>query len=259
MKLSLLALLLVGTSARADIIADIEGFTPAEKNVITFALGQWESIIDNRVSLDVLIRKDQLPNGVAASTDEIQMDAGGFPQHARITINDEPSPFFPWFVDPTPSANEEFAPGRTEDSWVALPGSAAAGGYDLLTVAEHELTHALGFSILFPLFAAHVQIGQDSLRYYEGNGISVPLTPAFLGTHIEESLFGPDLMNSVLQPGQRFAPSYYDLAILDDAFGYGIPLGPPPVTAPEPGTLACLSSIIVLLAAVFRAKQRARL
>jgi hypothetical protein len=40
-----------------------------------------------------------------------------------------------------------------------------------------------------------------------------------------------------------------------DIVKLGIPLGPPPVAAPQPGTLVCLSSVIVLLAAVFRTNR----
>jgi hypothetical protein len=42
-----------------------------------------------------------------------------------------------WFVDPTDAA---FAPGSQE---TALPGSAAAGQVDTLTVVMHEMGHAL--------------------------------------------------------------------------------------------------------------------
>jgi hypothetical protein len=53
-----------------------------------------------------------------------------------------------WFVDATPGANEEFAATRTlaaSGSLTAAPGSAAFSHYDLLTVAAHEVGHALGF------------------------------------------------------------------------------------------------------------------
>jgi hypothetical protein len=246
-KLFVVMLLLAGSCARAGMVVTLSGFTPAEENVLTYAIGDWESRIGNHLSMDVLIRKDQLPRGVLASTSQFQMNAAGFPRHALIEISDESSLFFPWFIDPTPSANEEFAAGRWQDSWIAPPGSPAFGQYDLLTVAEHELTHAVGFNEFSPLFAAHVRLEPDGIRYYEGNQLMVPLTPTFLGTHTEQSLLGPDLMNAFFSPNQRFAPSYYDLAILDDAFGYGIPLPPPPVTAPEPASFFYLAAGTALL------------
>jgi hypothetical protein len=50
-----------------------------------------------------------------------------------------------WFVDPTPFTNEEF-----DGSGHALPGSAAAGRMDLLTVVLHELGHLTGHTDLNP-------------------------------------------------------------------------------------------------------------
>ena len=47
-----------------------------------------------------------------------------------------------WFVDPTPRDNAEFA-GRGA-VMTAVPGSAAAGRMDLLSVLAHEMGHALG-------------------------------------------------------------------------------------------------------------------
>ena len=48
-----------------------------------------------------------------------------------------------WFVDPTPQDDGEFRPGP-DDTLVALPGSEASGGMDLLTAVMHEVGHALG-------------------------------------------------------------------------------------------------------------------
>ena len=47
-----------------------------------------------------------------------------------------------WFVDPTPGQDEEYTSAGSE--LLALPGSAAAGHVDLLTVVMHEMGHALG-------------------------------------------------------------------------------------------------------------------
>jgi hypothetical protein len=53
-----------------------------------------------------------------------------------------------WFVDPTPSADEEFALDPATGALAALPGGPAAGHMDLLTVLEHEWGHILGLADL---------------------------------------------------------------------------------------------------------------
>jgi hypothetical protein len=50
-----------------------------------------------------------------------------------------------WFVDPTPLADEEFA-ATPQGALLALPGSAADGHEDLLTVVLHELGHLAGLA-----------------------------------------------------------------------------------------------------------------
>jgi hypothetical protein len=59
-----------------------------------------------------------------------------------------------WFVDRTPASDEEFAAGAGLDL-ASVPGSPAAGHYDLLTVVEHELGHVLGLDDLNPLVVTH--------------------------------------------------------------------------------------------------------
>ncbi|HKS88267.1 MAG TPA: DUF3383 family protein [Stellaceae bacterium] len=50
-----------------------------------------------------------------------------------------------WFIDPNPTTDDAFLL-TASDGLVALPGSAAAGAMDLLTVEMHELAHVLGFA-----------------------------------------------------------------------------------------------------------------
>ncbi|MEQ1533296.1 MAG: matrixin family metalloprotease, partial [Sideroxydans sp.] len=51
-----------------------------------------------------------------------------------------------WFIDTTPSLNEEFLPTSNPNEWVAKAGSAAAGKMDMLSVLLHEYGHALGIN-----------------------------------------------------------------------------------------------------------------
>jgi hypothetical protein len=54
-----------------------------------------------------------------------------------------------WFVDSTPMRDEEFR-NSFGDVLIAKAGSDAFGRMDLLTVLEHEIGHALGYTHLAP-------------------------------------------------------------------------------------------------------------
>jgi Ca2+-binding RTX toxin-like protein len=64
-----------------------------------------------------------------------------------------------WFVDPTPGDDSEY-----DTDGQAIPGSAAAGGIDLLTAIAHEFGHELGFDhestpLMADSLTASVRIG----------------------------------------------------------------------------------------------------
>jgi len=80
-----------------------------------------------------------------------------------------------WFIDTTPSSNEEFLPTSNPNEWVAKPGSEAEGKMDLLSVLLHEYGHAIG---------------------------------------IEHSADSHDFMAPTLQPGVRRLPSSEELALM---------------------------------------------
>ena len=62
---------------------------------------------------------------------------------AKITL-DQDAAGHGWFIDTTPSTNEEFLPTADPTVWQARAGSTAAGKMDMLSVLLHEYGHALG-------------------------------------------------------------------------------------------------------------------
>ena len=83
-----------------------------------------------------------------------------------------------WFVDATPGDDQEFAPDRLGNQWVATAGSPAAGRMDLLTAVMHELGHVLGYTDLTPqgsvgsLMTGSLPAGVRRLPTGQGAGIS---------------------------------------------------------------------------------------
>jgi hypothetical protein len=65
------------------------------------------------------------------------------PRSRRVVISPNGGGYG-WFVDPTPLGDEEFSPGAAGAGLAAVPGSAADGREDLLTVVLHELGHLAG-------------------------------------------------------------------------------------------------------------------
>jgi hypothetical protein len=119
-------------------------------------------------------------------------------------------------------------------------------GYDGLTLAEHELFHAIGFTVKYPVFDAKIYVtpgaGSGGIpagsRVYSSDGtvggILMVLGPASDGTHSDPNATGTapwpatgydqtdEIMQSTLAQGVIRSLNGWDAAVLDDAFGYGV-------------------------------------
>jgi hypothetical protein len=190
-----------------------------ERTVVEAAISLWEDLLPGSLVFNIAIRTGFLSGTLAVSSNFVE--DGGVPTSATITFDDGTSGI-PWFIDDTPFDDVEFGAGDNPFHGDAARRGPAAGAFDLLTVIQHELGHALGFSMFYPAFAAHVENAPDGNRTYTGATVTARLTGAGGGTHTlpEEHPF--DLMNPALEAGHRLNPSPLDLALLHDAFGYDV-------------------------------------
>jgi hypothetical protein len=144
-----------------------------------------------------------------AQTTNFTNDADGRPTGATITINNNSA--VPWYE--------------------GLDPNVPADRYDLYTVINHEMAHALGFTVNNPRFARNVTHILDpndpntppdpnTPRRYNGGGPDgTPggtLTPSGQGTHTDPGAHPGDLMNPALPMGTRRTPSTTDTGILND-------------------------------------------
>jgi hypothetical protein len=117
-----------------------------------------------------------------------------------------------WFIDPT-SGDAAFRTGAESQELSALPGGAAYGRMDLLTVVEHELGHVLGLGDLDPSAAANdlmtttLSAGvrrlvepSDGLATPVADMASTPAVPQPPGTSVVESAAVPAALPDVTAP-----------------------------------------------------------
>jgi DNA/RNA endonuclease G (NUC1) len=148
-----------------------------------------------------------LPTGQLAEAFITSYDSFGRPNTATITIDNDANGVG-WFIDTTPQDNNEFIGESEKTYFTAAPNSEAAGKYDLLTAILHEMGHALGIINGYSEFNKHIQ----------GNQFVIDSTHAYRlsadRSHLDNSLYPNDLLNTSLKPGIRKLPSEIDLQII---------------------------------------------
>lgn len=234
--------------ASSEVIRTYTNVDVTAHAVVEVAIEFWEALLPDTFTFSLAVERAPLGSTLAFSSDFVEAAAAGLPVSARITIDDG-SGGIPWFVDDTPDDDLEYRRGQNPYHALAA-GAGPAAGFDLLTVLQHELAHAFGFSVFYSAFAEHVAQASDGNRTYTGAAVTARITGAGAGTHTLPQTHPYDLMNPELEAGVRFSPSSLDLAILQDAFGYAVsaarPLQPAVVPEPRPMLLAPVALLAVL-------------
>lgn len=193
--------------------------TPAQKAVIQEKIALWQPRLAEgiRITIDfanadlgglqfgpsigagagVELFIGQLPSGeqlTLAETDQFVEDAKRRPTHARIQFNSNAK--VKWDYDGAPF------PDSTYDFW---------------TVVNHEIVHAVGFTVSYTRFAAKVKAGPGDKRTYTCGTTTATLTaltPADSCTHLDSDTHPGDLMTRDLGWQTRRSPSDLDIKML---------------------------------------------
>lgn len=205
-----LSIMLAGASVAATITPIYDAnMTQAQKDIVQQKINLWQPRLAKNISITIdfanadlgaaqfgLVGRARpwmepfiahLPSGedlALAETDQFQQDPNGKPTHARIRFNSNAA--VSWHYGGTP-----------------VPGDK----YDFWTVVNHELVHALGFTVNYTRFGAAITPGPGDKRTFSCGGTTATLTPSDEGTHLDPTAHPGDLMNPTINMGERRTPS----------------------------------------------------
>jgi PKD domain/Bacterial Ig domain len=169
----------------------------------------WTEFLQSPTPFNLKVEITDLPTGQLAEGTITGYDTTGRPNSGTLTL-DINGNNQGWFIDTTPGDNSEFDKQLTSTAYQAT-NSPATGKYDLLTVILHELGHIQGIIKGNSAFDANVKNNT-----FIGNGFTATLTPD--GSHLDNTLYPYDLLNTSLKPGIRKLPSQLDLAIINQLY-----------------------------------------
>lgn len=262
------------TGAPADGSATLGGATVAQaQTVITTAAQYWETAfagssssiawstnIGGTLTQNISVAWGTQVGGTlaAGSTSWLFGDGRWRPGTAYLSFDNDGSSKF--FVDATPQQSSEWSQFSERDldfngvsvnseriHYDASAGS-AKDNYDMLTVAIHEMGHALGFLVGFPAYEAS-DVGSD-------NDIDITSGP-FMGAEIDVSsghtnftitdpvagISNPSVMAGSIVPGARKLLTEADIAIVAQFLEFEmstVNFNPQLSAVPEPSSFALL-------------------
>ena len=179
---------------------------PGWQAVIQQAINEWQgTILDNGCSrnpLPIYFRAVPLGGFLGFTQSLVYLSNGCM---FADTIGFDPA--FTWFVDSTPANSSEFD-----------GTSPAPAGFDLLTVARHEIGHAVGWGFQTP--TNNLMSGST----FDANRLNVPVGGG-TGMHTDSTWTHGGLMDpAVPQSVRRAIALYPDAAMIARAYGGNIPM-----------------------------------
>src|ERR1051325_9969719 len=177
----------------------------ADRAVIQQALGEWDSILQSRgvnpASYSVAFMYGKTSSSTTLAVTTVSYYADGTLAGASTVFSTN----FVWFVDPTPADDGEF-------------GQNPPAGFDLLSVARHELGHAFGWAGTSRVTGLVVN------SVFDANRLNISLV-AGAPAHADPAAHPNELMVPSIGPGTRRPIQLYPTgALLSRAYQYQIPM-----------------------------------
>ncbi|MFN0149312.1 MAG: hypothetical protein ACKVU1_01205 [bacterium] len=182
--------------------------TPARQVVLDRAIAEWEAIVEESGSTPgtypISFTFNSFGPGstlIGNSSTTFNATSGNLISSA-ISFNTDVT----WFVDPSPADDSEFN------------GGSPPAGFDLLTVARHEIGHALGWIV------APRTTNLTSGGAFDSPRLNIA-TVTVGGFHVDPSWLPNDLMVPATNQSTRRSISLYPTSSMSArAYGYRIPM-----------------------------------
>lgn len=207
-------------------------------DIVNTAARIWESAYSDPITINLYF--GWAPVGDAGTHTLLQQ--GGIPNRemAGIILFDN-SGAVAFYLDPTPDVNDEY--GRRTEQYQDLggglvnvarffssPAGVAAGRVDLLSVALHEIGHALGMCAANTAFMAEAYQGVLKISgelAYAGTVIPLATNRAGITSHIDALQVAYGALMAGIGSGERRLPSTLDVLADAQVSGFTVPASDP--------------------------------